>query len=150
MPTKAVNAKTMGVGKKGGGKHWTAAQVEARQEAADGMKRGRQLRLFAPSWLNVEAKKLWRDIIGKSKELDLYDYLDSECLGVYCDAVVQYRSIARKGAQSDEDAKALQSWARIIQQYADKLGLTPQSRARLVKRRADDLLGQIDDDDFDD
>ena len=150
MPTKAVNAKTMEVGKKGGGKHWTAAQVDARQAAAEAMTRKKPVKLNVPGWLNDESKKLYREIVRKSRELDLYDALDSEALGVYCDAVVQYRTLSKSAAITDEIAKTMQSWARIIQAYADKLGLTPQSRARLIKRRADDLLGQNDDDDFDD
>jgi phage terminase small subunit len=150
VATKAVNAKTMEVGKKGGGKHWTAAQVEARQQAAESLTRKRPVRLFAPDWLNDEAKKLWRDILKKSREMELFDFLDVETLAVYCDSVVKYRELSRGKEQTEETAKAMQSWARIIQTYADKLGLTPQSRARLVKRRADELLGQQDDDDFDD
>jgi len=146
MPTKVVTADTMGIGKKEGGKHWTAAQVEARQAAAEGMKRKSRLRI--PDWLNIDAQKVWYGVVEKARGLDLYDKLDTEQLAIYCDATVKYRDLSR-GEQTDENIKALQSWARIIAQYADKLGLTPQSRARLIKRRADELLGTGDDDDFD-
>ncbi len=45
MPTKTVSVETMGVGRKGGGKHWTDAEVAARQAAADKLKRKRAAKL---------------------------------------------------------------------------------------------------------
>ena len=148
MATKAVTVDTMDIGKKGGGKHWTAAQLEARQAAAEGMKRDGRVSLRCPDWLNDDAQKVWRKVVKQARGIDLYDHLDTDALAIYCDSTVKYRDLSR-GEQTDDNIKALQSWARIIATYADKLGLTPQSRARLIKRRADELLGGGDDDDFD-
>ena len=140
MPTRAVGVDTMGVGKKGSGKHWTKAQVEARQAAAEGMQREAPTKLRVPGWLNPAARKVWANVIRQARKLDLYDILDTDMLGLYCDAVVQYREIVAQEQKTVDDIKALQAWARIIAGQADKLGLTPQSRARLIKKKADELL----------
>ena len=145
MPTKTVAAKTMGVGKKEGGKHWTTAQVEARQKAEQGFKRETSTTLRVPDWLNDEARVVWYKVIKAARGLDLYDMLDTETLAIYCDAVAQYKEMTAKPEKKIEDVKAMQSQMRIIQQYADKLGLTPQSRARLIKRRADEIQDEFGD-----
>lgn len=143
MPTRAVSVVTMGVGKKGSGKHWTKAQVEARQAAAEGMKRETPTKLRVPDWLSEEARKVWYNVIRRAKKLELYDMLDTETLGLYCDAVVQYKELSEMKAKSVDDIKAMQAWARIIVGLADKLGLTPQSRARLIKKKADEILDEF-------
>ena len=143
MPTKAVAAETMGVGKKEGGKHWTKAQVEARQKAEHGFKRESSTTLRVPDWLNDEARVVWYRVIKAARGLDLYDMLDTDTLAVYCDAVAQYKEMTAKREKKIEDIKAMQSQARIVHQYADKLGLTPQSRARLIKRRADEIQDEF-------
>ena len=140
MPTRAVGVDVMGIGKKGSGKHWTKAQVEARQAAAEGMQREAPTKLRVPSWLNAEARKVWKNVTRQAKKLDLYDMLDGDMLGMYCDAVVQYREITELADKTVDDIKAAQAWARIIGSFADKLGLTPQSRARLIKKKADEIL----------
>jgi phage terminase small subunit len=44
--------------------------------------------------------------------------------------------------------KELQTWARIIASYADKLGFNPSARARLVKKLSNekekDLMSKFD------
>lgn len=145
MPTKAVSHEKMGIGKKEGGKHWTAEEVAARESAAEGMKRDNPVRMRVPDWLSDEARKVWYTVVRRSKGLDLYDTLDTESLAVYCDAVIKYRDLSRVREPSFDTIKAYQAQARIIAQYADKLGLTPQSRARLVKKRADEILDEFGD-----
>jgi P27 family predicted phage terminase small subunit len=82
---------------------------------------------------------------------EILDKVDEESLAIYCDAVARYREAAMKireegytttNAQGGESVspyvRASQSYARIMMQYADKLGLTPNSRARLAKKIADE------------
>src|SRR5687768_1407133 len=95
MPTKAVSAAVMEVGKKGSGKHWTVAQIAAREKAAEAMKRKKKVKLTPPAWLGAEAKKVWQKKLKEATPVDLLDVLDEESLAVYCDAVVQYRSFSR-------------------------------------------------------
>lgn len=150
MPTKAVTADTMDIGRKGQGKHWTADEVTARQLAADKLKRKRGQKLEPPAWLSKDSVTLWHEklhqVAGLNAASDLLDVLDTELLAVYCDAVIQYREIAqgeidprakKKKPLSTDDIKALQGWSRIIRDCAEKLGFTPSARARLVKKIAD-------------
>jgi len=147
MPTNPVSANQMAVGKKSGGKHWTAAEVESRQKAADGMKRKTKVSLRAPDWLGVDALRVWRRVRKQTVGLEILDNLDGEMLAIYCDAVANYQLTSKKLIIEDdngdllsneESIKLAQSWARVVAAYSDKLGLSPAARARLAKKRADD------------
>jgi phage terminase small subunit len=142
MPKKVVSAATMQIGKKGKGKHWTKAQVDARREAAERMKRDEVLPLLPLTWLNKQAVDIWKrkllEVKGLKASEELLDVLDSESLAIYCDACVQYSNVAKKKQKSVDDIKELQAWARIISSFADKLGFNPSARARLVKKIVED------------
>ena len=154
MPTQHVSADKMGIGAKAGGKHWTESEVKARQKAAESVKRRDRVHLRVPEWLGEDARKVWRRVVKQVQGLELLDNLDGEMLAIYCDAVARYRQTAmglvelkRDGMPiSEEDRiKSVQSWARIVAAYADKLGFTPAARARLVKRKADEILDEFED-----
>lgn len=138
MPTKAVSVETMAIGKKGGGKHWTKAQISARAEAAKTLQREEPVPLTPPSWLSAEAKKIWAKKLKETQGVDLLDVLDEESLAVYCDSVVKYRKLSQVKVLDTDAHKVMQAYSRIIAQYADKLGFTPAARARLIKKRADE------------
>lgn len=148
MPTNHVSADKLSVRGKAGGKHWTRAQVESRKAAADGVTRKTRVTLRMPSWLSAEARVVWHRIRRQTAGLDLLDNLDAEMLAVYCDAIANYQLTAThlviendKGemVSNEETIKAAQAWSRIIAAYADKLGFTPAARARLAKRKADEI-----------
>lgn len=140
----------MAVGKKSNGKHWTKAEVESRQAAADGMKRKAQVSLRVPDWLEEDARKIWYQTISRIRGLELLDISDTEMLAIYCDAVAKYRGLSKGLVQvvdeedqpvaMEEHIKMIQAWARLIAAYAEKLGLTPAAKARLAKRKADEIL----------
>ena len=142
MPTKAVAAETMGVGKKRGGKHWTNAEVATRQAAADELKRKKAAALKPPDWLTSEALKIWnrklKEVEGLNSSEPLLDVLDSESLAIYCDSIVKYKELSCQKQFDVDDHRALQSYARIISAYAERLGFTPAARARLVKKIAEE------------
>ncbi len=154
MPTRSVTADKMQVGKKGSGKHWTAAEVAARQVAQEQAQRTKRVTLKPPAWVKESEAVLavWKDVIKKLRGIELLDNIDSELLALYCDAIVQYRACSRRismpvhredgeePAPIDEPIKAMQAWSRIVAMYADKLGLTPGGRARLAKRKAEKVL----------
>lgn len=169
MPTKAVAAETMEAGKRGGGKHWTDAEIAARLKAAGRLKRKEKVVINAPDWLSSGALFIWNRVVNDASKLELLDNLDTDVLAVYCDAVDRYQTLSemlsRTGkpkkstvsngeSKDDEDdgpifddiVKQMQAWARIMSNYADKLGFTPQARARLAKKRAEpsvpDAFGQ--------
>ena len=141
MPSKAVVAETMDVGKKGNGKHWTAAQVSARAAAAEKLKRKQKAVLSPPPWLSNAARAVWErkiyEVSGLNSATDLLDVLDTEMLAVYCDAYVQYQVTAAVSPKTTDMIKELQAWSRILGAYAEKLGFTPNARARLVKKLSD-------------
>jgi P27 family predicted phage terminase small subunit len=137
MPTAIQKAtEKIGVGAVNGGKHWTKDEVENRQEAEKALTRKSRIVLKAPKWLSDEALLVWKDVRKKLIGIELLDNLDTDLLGVYCDAVAKYQALSKKERILEEDTKALQSWARIIVNYAEKLGLSPGGRARLAKKRA--------------
>lgn len=128
----------MQIGHKGGGKHWTAAEVAAREAAAESMKRRDAKKIEPPDWLSSAAKKLWSKKLKELEGVDLLDALDAESMAAYCDAVVSCADLARKKNPSIDDHKAKQAYMRIIAQFADKLGFTPAARVRLIKKRAEE------------
>lgn len=144
MPTKAVAAETMEVGKKGGGKHWTADEVAARKAAANSLKR-QEVNITAPDYLTSGALFVWNRVMNDTKQIELLDNLDVDILAMYCDVVDKYQTLStilssgKVESAVDSDAmKMLQGWSRIISSCADKLGFTPGARARLIKKRAAD------------
>jgi phage terminase small subunit len=143
MPTQTINAEHMGVGKSQGGKHWTAAEVAARQSAAEEIQR-EQVKLRVPDWLNDEARKVWRRIVDQTKGWTLLDNVDELMLANYCMLTVKFRKLDGLDEMSDEQIKAYQAYARLLANYADKLGLTPGGRARWAKKKAEKKLSEFD------
>jgi P27 family predicted phage terminase small subunit len=146
-----VNFDKMNIGKKGGGKHWTKNEVEQRKAAAQKVTRKKKVNLKMPNWLDEDARKVWKKTVKDMKGFDILDKVDEDVLATYCDAVSRYKEtsgyIQERGytvtnAQGvptvSPYVKAQQSYARIMMQYADKLGLNANARARLAKKMADE------------
>jgi phage terminase small subunit len=145
MANKAQDATRMGIGKKGGGKHYTAAEVAARQKAAASLTR-ESVRMYKPKWLSAEARKVWDQRRKQAADLGMLDDLDADIFAVYCETVVQYGELL-KTPSLQRDAKffaTIRSLAITIEKYATKLGFTPEARARLAKKRADEELNAPD------
>lgn len=141
MPTQVVSHETMGIGKKKGGKHWTAQEKEARAAAAKDFERKDGAKLQPPEWLNKAAIEIWdkkiSEIAGLNGGADLLDALDSEMLATYCDAVMNYARLSQKKRKTVEVYKLMQAYHRILIQASERLGFSPGARARLIKKRAD-------------
>jgi P27 family predicted phage terminase small subunit len=156
MPTQSISAETMEIGKKGGGKHWTSDEKAARIDAASALKR-KKINIIAPDWLNSGALVVWKRIVDDAAELgngELLDNLDANMLAIYSDILDKIQTMNKnigsgKALDTDGDMKLLQGWYRIIANYSDKLGFTPQARARLVKKIADKKEGDKFGKDFD-
>lgn len=149
MP-QVVSFDKMQVGQKGEGKHWTKEQVEKRTEAAQSVTRKSPVKLKMPTWLDDEAKHIWKKTLKDMKEFDILDNVDADTFAIYCDAVARYQEATIKvrkegyttmNAQGTESVspyvRAAQSYAKVVIQYSDKLGLNANSRARLAKKKAD-------------
>jgi phage terminase small subunit len=141
MTTQTVSAATMKIGKKGGGKHWTTKELEARQQAAEEFARKDNAVIEPPIWLRGESLKLWHkkisEIAGLNAGNELLDALDSEVLAVFCETVILYRKISTKRRLKVDDHKLMQTYMLRILGYSERLGFTPGARARLIKKRAD-------------
>lgn len=122
-------------------KHWTTRELDARDRAERGLKRSTRVTLRTPAWLSDTAREVWDDVRRKLHHIELLDNLDTELLAIYCDAVAHYREISIRihadDVLDDDLVKQAQAWARLISSYAEKLGLSPNSRARLAKKKAE-------------
>lgn len=122
----------------GGGKHWTRPEVEARVKAAKMAERKQSKSINAPASLSKDGKAVWNRIMNSVKGLSLFDNLDTELLESYCEIVAKIRKMQKEDLSLDEE-KLLQGYLRLKKSYADSLGLSPAARARLVKKKADEI-----------
>lgn len=130
-----VSADRMQVGHKGGGKHWTKREVAKRQAAAQKTQRKGPIKLTAPEWLksDLTAYRIWRQVVKDAQEIELLDNLDANTLATYCKL-----EAAKEQAATEGDVKQFDKLAKTALLYAKSLGLTPEARARLAKRRAEE------------
>lgn len=146
---QVIDFSKMQIGRKGGGKHWTKEEVEARERAAAKVTRKKKVNLKMPKWLDDEAQVVWKKTIKDMKEFEVLDKVDEDVLATYCDAVARHKELSEviqeKGyiihnaSGSLVEApwvKTQLSYARLIIQYSDKLGLNANSRARLARKIA--------------
>ncbi|MEQ2722547.1 P27 family phage terminase small subunit [Phascolarctobacterium faecium] len=137
MPSNAIATDVIQFNRENGtGKHYTNAEIEKRQEAEAKLKR-KTVRLTAPDYLKSEHKaaafKIWKRITGEAKDIELFDNCDSGTLAAYCDVRAQYEEATSRMLP---DLKKCEKLLKLMLMYAEKLGLTPVSRARLVVKRA--------------
>lgn len=146
MPTPVKSLDNMS-------KHLTRAEQEARgaQEAASMPSRTpKKPRLIIQ---DKAAGKHWSRILHAMDGLEIIDVLDTDALAIYCaklarrdDLQAKYLQQRAVYAETPDNATLrgmislsaeLQSIERDLLAYASKLGLTPESRARLAKRMAE-------------
>lgn len=132
----------MEVGKKGRGKHWTQAEVDARKRAEEEYGRAKPVDLRPPARLGEKELVFWYWAIDQAKDVKLFDNLDVEALALYCSAMVEYWRYDPL-RRTVNNIKERQAWARIIAQYSDKLGFNPSARARLIKKKVDETLDKF-------
>ena len=133
-------------------KHLTKAEISER-EIAEAMLPSRKLKKPKLIIQDKAAQKHWNRIVHDMEGLDIIDILDTDALAIYCakvarrdDLQTKYLDWRERYRQDPENANlkvmislsdSLQSIEREILSYASKLGLTPESRARLAKRIAE-------------
>ena len=148
-----VSIDKMGVGRKKGGKNWTKKEIEARKKAAEKFKRESKSKLEAPAWLSDDALEVWEKTLKGIEGFDILDMVDVDMLAAYCDTYARYVDVNKminqegytvessKGQlQPNPKVQVAQGYLRLIQSYAEKLGLTPNARARLAKKMADEEI----------
>jgi P27 family predicted phage terminase small subunit len=88
----------------------------------------------------------WEEIVTKAEDIRLFDDLDANILAMYCEMLSRrdvlqrmlYTHVANTFTMSEDVLKSLQAQERLIASYAEKLGLTPNARARLAKKVAEE------------
>ena len=152
-------------------KHLTNREKDARTTAEAEMLPARKAKLKVPKSLSGDdaARGYWRSILRRMDGLAILDDLDAEILAAYCETLSRKDALSFLCRELMEKAKLepdvemqfelissidsvlarLQAHEKSILSYADKLGLTPESRVRLARKRAaqeaeavkDDLFG---------
>ena len=88
MPTPAFSAKVISFNRQNGiGKHRTAAEIKAREDAAKKMTR-KEVKLKIPAFLKTRAcapaLKIWKELVKEGMEINLFDNVDSRVLADFC------------------------------------------------------------------
>ena len=138
------------------GKHLTQSERQARTDAENSVTRKSPVRLKPPKAFPKPARKYWNSILKRLEDVELLDDLDQEMLAVYCQMLVRRdalnslcEELLADAVEADSDKSSTESTDKLeslltkistlersIMSYADKLGFTPQSRARLAQKRA--------------
>lgn len=151
-------------------KHLTREERQARQQAEAETIPDRPAKLKPPRSLNKDAaaKRYWKTILDRMEGLAILDDLDAEMLAVYCAALSRRDSLNALCrdlvAQMEKEPAAetrleltnkldgllvkLQGHEKTLLQFADKLGMTPESRVRLARKRAAQEAEREPDDDL--
>lgn len=124
-------------------KHRTRAEIQARQAAEAAVMPDRPAALKVPRSLNKDpvAQRYWKSILERMEGLAILDDLDSEMLAIYCSALSRHRALSAGNRLAmieklDGLMTKLQGHEKTLLSYADKLGMTPEARARLARKRA--------------
>lgn len=151
MAANVKNMETMS-------KHLTNAERNARKAAEQELLPVRIKTMKAPKSLSGDRAALayWRTILKRMDGMGILDELDTETLGTYCAAQARTDSLSAlcreliTAMENTEDLATrfeimssidgvlgrLQAHEKTLLSYAGALGLTPDARARLARKRA--------------
>ncbi len=138
--------------------HWSRDQIAARKAAEAELSRD-DVKLIMPDYIAADevAMKYWNSTLEMVQDIDLLDDLDTDTLGTYCilmSRITDLRAVYTKNRElnifDNKNIETLRKAEAQQLQYAGKLGLTAESRARLAKKRStpeknpsDDLYGPM-------
>lgn len=134
-----INYKNM----KDSKKHFTKAEIEARKKASEKMMNGNKLRKRPPEWISDEAKKEWKKILKDIEGFEIFYSSDENLIATYCITLVQYKFLISKNLIMES-----QKTLKILIQLSDKLGLSPNGRARLATKEANENIKTTKEDEF--
>ena len=139
--------------------HRTKAEIEAREAAEADVLPTRQAKLTMPKTLKGDkaAQGYWRSIVKRMEGLAILDDLDTEMLTIYVAGLSRRDQLRQVYAEvmeiamdpeTDPDTKAvllgklndtnnrLQGQEKLLLSYANALGMTPEARVRLARKKA--------------
>lgn len=118
------------------GKNLTNSELKSRQQESEKLK-SKNVKMSMPEWLKnpqkERAQQVWVKTLNSVQDIELFANCDSEMLATYCDICIQYEDATLRRLPYPKDIDRL---GKLKMTYAEKLGLTPTSRARLVVSRA--------------
>lgn len=142
--------------------HLTSEERQRREEGQKRFRRanGKDVLTQLPDYLDGDdvGTQVWCQTLADAEEMEIFDDLDRETLGSFCcitsrivDLRRKYRS-AVNGHRKNSDVLDIAKEIRLLEAqqltFASKMGLTPESRARLAlqyggdpEEEGDDLYG---------
>lgn len=151
-------------------KHLTKAEISAREEAEKAMMPDRGFAPNPPNSLNKDpaGRRYWSSVVKRMDGFAILDDLDREMLAIYCGALSRRDDLqklcrelmTRAGKEKDPQVRLelvekldglmskLQNHEKTLLTYADKLGMTPEARARLARKQAAKTIEAIPDGDL--
>lgn len=127
-------------------KHYTARE-KARRAAEEQAFRRPKVKLKMPAYVKEDpaAQAYWKQLLKAMNGISLLDDVDVEMLGRYCQLQSRLDTLndllsakLANNLYDDELLKRIEAAERNLLSYAQKLGLTPDGRARLAKRKAEE------------
>lgn len=120
--------------------HRSNAELAIRQQAQAAVVR-EKVTLRPPDRVknDLVAYKYWKKTLKRMDGVDLLDDLDTDMLAAYCVQSSMRDKLYDMYATvpAEETLMRMQAQERLILQYATRLGLTAESRARLAKKKAE-------------
>lgn len=125
--------------------HLTSAEREQREKAEERFHRD-QVLMQLPDYLEGDevGQRVWIQVLNDAENFGIFDNLDRETLGTYCSVtsrIVYLRGkymAAIRGHRKNEEILEYSKELRMLEaqqiNFAGKMGLTPESRARLAQK----------------
>lgn len=125
--------------------HLTNDEKERRENNEKKFRRDEVL-MQVPEYLedDEEGKRVWIQVLTDAEDFGIFDNLDCETLGTYCSITSRIIYLRRKylgairGHRKNDEILEYSKEMRMLEaqqlSFAGKLGLTPESRARLAQR----------------
>ena len=136
MPTPVKSLDNMS-------KHLTKAEIEARSDQESASLPSRKPKAPKGFQAGTPQRKIWNRVLEDMAGYDILDRLDTDALEIYCLQLVRLQNM--RGLLDDavgykdtvELSREIRGLEATILSYASKLGLTPESRVRFAKQRAE-------------
>lgn len=137
-------------------KHLTNDEKEARKQAEEVLKGGND-KIKPPTFLNTNAKKIFKYIVDEMESSGILSNLDiyilSEC-AIAIDRIQQSEKVLNKDIFNKDALRIKESYMKEFFRAISELSLSPQSRAKLANLNVnaqinakDPLLEALKDDD---
>lgn len=132
-------------------KNWTKEEYEQRKQAEESLK-GANDKIKPPSYLNSNAKKIFKYIVSELQASGILCNLDIFVLtncSIAIDRIQEAEKLLNENPLNKDALKLKESYMKDLFRYTNELSLSPASRAKLAsinvqtQQNAEDPLLQI-------